>query len=470
MVSAQPVYSIWPGVIPGDKTTTMTITTNQRAFLFPEDACYQVVIIPVGSDDNYYAPHVRQQLEVTAKGGVLTFDHHFSGEQEHAILLNRNEKTIATFTVFSLYADLYALSPLKGDLHSHSCRSDGRWDPAVQASYYREQGYDFTALTDHNRYYPGGEIDEAYQEVTTGLTRVFGEEVHCPGSVVHIVHVGGRESVAARYVHDRENYDREIEEYMTRVPAHILEAFRERYAKAMWATDAIHAVGGLAIFPHPFWRPKASLAQNLCDDHATLLLTGGMFDAYELIGAMGTAGCNRSVALWADLRAEGLKIPVVGSSDTHNLQTDGRFSYLFTVCFARENTNEAIIEAVKQGLCVAVEAVTADTGIQYRCYGSLRLVTYAQFLLANFFPRQQQLCAGLGIAMRSYIMEEADGLLVDRHAALVSSFRSRFFGITPALLPSVAMLEFEEKWRNIQLSGPKTRGSAVDDTPAKKLV
>ena len=72
--------------------------------------------------------------------------------------------------------------------------------------------------------------------------------------------------------------------------------------------------------------------------------------------------------------------------------------------------------------------------------------------------------------MRSYLMEEADGLLVDRHAALVSSFRSRFFGTTPARLPSESQLAFEEKWRNIQLSGPKTRGSAVDGAPAKKLV
>ena len=162
-------------------------------------------------------------------------------------------------------------------------------------------------------------------------------------------------------------------------------------------------------------------------------------------------------------------MPVVGSSDTHAL--DGAtFPYLFTVCFARENTNDAIIEAVKLGNCVAVETAGEDRAWQHRCYGSLRLVSYAQFLLANFFPKQQRLCAGAGVAMRAYAMNEAGAALVEQHAALVENFRNRFFGRVPAALPSSDMVSFEEKWRAAQLAGPKTRGSSVDATPAKNLI
>lgn len=470
MISAPNTYSIWPSVIPADKATEMTIISNDRAFIFPDDEKYQLLIISVNSDENYYTPHSHKKLNVTAKNGVLSFSFDFSGEQEHTIFLKKDESTLATFSVYSLYEDLYELCPLKGDLHSHSCRSDGKTDAVAQAGYYREQGYDFAALTDHNRYYPGGEIDEAYQGVKTGLTRVLGEEVHCPGSVVHIVHIGGKASVAERYVNDRENYDKEIEEYISRVPTHVPDLYKERYAKAMWATDAIHTVGGLAIFPHPFWKPGHSKTYNVCDEFAKILITSGMFDAYELLGAMEQRNRNRSVAFWADLRSEGLKIPVVGSSDSHNIENGTTFPNIFTICFASENTNDSIIAAVKQGNCVAVESSSVGNVTEYRCYGSLRLVSYAQFLLANFFPKQQRLSQGSGVVMRAYAMNEASAQLVEEHATLVENFRNRFFGRCAANLPSKSIMAFEEKWRAVQLNGPRTRGSSVDATPAKALI
>jgi histidinol phosphatase-like PHP family hydrolase len=38
---------------------------------------------------------------------------------------------------------------LKGNIHTHSNRSDGAIDPADVCRRYREAGYDFLALTDH---------------------------------------------------------------------------------------------------------------------------------------------------------------------------------------------------------------------------------------------------------------------------------------------------------------------------------
>ena len=40
----------------------------------------------------------------------------------------------------------------KGNLHSHTTNSDGRLTPEESARYYRDNGYDFLALTDHNIY------------------------------------------------------------------------------------------------------------------------------------------------------------------------------------------------------------------------------------------------------------------------------------------------------------------------------
>lgn len=455
-------YAIYPSVIPADREVELIIAPCEKAFLFTDGAEYTIGITAMGADEpNYHKSETRVYLKAIAKDGVLRFTYTFCGEMEHLILLCREDKVVQEFNIYSLYEDLYALRPMRGDFHSHSFRSDGKRDPAALAGHFREQGYDFFALTDHNRFYPGGEIDETYAGIKMGLTRVRGEEIHAPGSVVHIVHVGGRESVADLYVHDREGYEAAIADYMTRVPAHVPEAFRLRYACCMWATDRIHEVGGLAIFAHPYWMPGGSRMVNVTEEYAKLLLTSGMFDAYELVGGMGQAGINRSVALWGDLRAEGLKISVVGSSDVHGLEKASTFPALFTICFAKENENDSIIAAVKDGMSVAVEATDDEYARHYRCYGSLRLVNYAQFLLRTYFPAMARMEQGEGVAMRAYAIGEADAPLIELQAQLADNFRQRFFGQMSPVLPTPAMIAFEEKWRAVQMNGPVSKGSLV---------
>lgn len=454
-------YKIYPSVIPADTEVEMTIVPAGKAFLFFEGQDYQLVLASVNGDEDYYHdPHSLKTITITAADGILRFRHTFPGEQEHLFTLIYQEKKIAELTVYSLKEDLYRLRPLKGDFHSHSYRSDGKHDPSEAASHFREQGYDFYTLTDHNRYYSGGEVDETYADVAMDFTRVKGEELHTPGSVVHIVHAGGKESVTERYWKDPETYEKEVDEYRPKVPASIPEQYRDRYARAMWATDHIHAVGGLAIFAHPYWVPGKSKVYNVNDELAKIFLTSGMFDAYELIGGMGLVGNNRSVALWADLRAEaGLKIPVVGSSDVHGVENSSTFPHHFTICFAEKNENDSIIDAVRNGRCVAVDSQGSDYTIANRCYGSLRLVSYAQFLLKKYYPALQRLCQGEGVAMRAYAMGEVGKETIEVQGRVTENFRKRFFGELSPVLPSAEMLEFEARWREVQLAGPNTKGS-----------
>ena len=470
MLPTPEIYSIWPAVVPANTESKMTILANERAYLFHEGAQYQIAIVAVNSDESYYKLFARKYVDVVAHDGVITFSFLFEKEQEYTILLTEAGKTISTLHVYSLYEDLYRLTPLKGDLHSHSCRSDGERDPAAHAGHYREQGYDFLALTDHNRYYPGGEIDEVYGNANTGLIRIPGEEVHSPGSSIHIVHVGGKKSVADIYVNHRQDYENALLEYYKKVPDYVPENLRERYGQAMWATDAIHEAGGLAIFPHPFWRPKGSLTFNVFDEFAAMLLKSGMFDAYELVGAMEQTDLNRSVAFWADLRSEGYPIKVVGSSDVHAYENCVHFPFYYTICFAEKKEADSIVNAVRSGWSVAVESYGSDRTKQCRCYGSLRLVSYTQFLLKYYFPNTQRLAAGVGVAMRAYAMEEADISLVEQHNVLGEKYTARYLGRMAPALPSPAIHAFEEKWRAVQLTGPKTRGSHVDAKPGKIIV
>ena len=464
-------YAIYPSVLPIGRQMEMIIAPLERAFLFADGEELTITAVQTnGNEDNYETLLSHKSFPVTAKDGVIRFPYTYEEEGQYLFWLIREEKKIAELFVYALEADLYALTPLKGDFHSHSVRSDGKRDPAALAGHFREQGYDFFALTDHNRYYPGSEVDEAYAGVKLGITRIRGEEVHAPESNVHIVHVGGKSSVADLYFHHQEEYAAEIAEYESRVPEEIPEMYRYRYARAMWATDRIHEAGGLAIFAHPYWQPKNVRVHNVRDQLAKMFLTSGMFDVYELVGAMGQVGINRSINLWADLRSEGLKISIVGSSDAHGLEKSATFSHTFTVCFAEKNENDAIIDAVRAGRTVAVEAAGEGYDRHYRCYGNLRLVSYVHFLLQHYFPKRQRICQGEGTAMRAYLMGEVDAAMLEAQVAYSSDWRDRFLGKKPPVLPSAAIRDFEARALAVHATGPVTKGSRIKPkvAPEKK--
>ena len=69
----------------------------------------------------------------------------------------------------------------RGNIHSHSTRSDGLLSPAAVVSAYREQGYDFVAITDHfiERY--GFPITDTSPYRTPDFATLLGVEMHAPG-------------------------------------------------------------------------------------------------------------------------------------------------------------------------------------------------------------------------------------------------------------------------------------------------
>ncbi len=462
MLSSPKNYSVLPTVYPVGKEVSVTVVPNERAFLFLEDEEYTVTVFGVNDDvpdRTVQAHHVH--LSVKAKGGVLRFQYIFTEEQEYTVMVSQDDTNLCTLPVFALEDDLYTLTPLRGDLHAHSYRSDGKRDPVAFLGHFREQGYDFTTLSDHNRYYPGAEIDEAYQDVRLGITHIQGEEVHVPGTPVHIVHVGGRSSVAQMYIDNSPEYRAEMKSECESVPESIPAKYADRYAMAKWSCDKIHAAGGLAIFAHPYWKPRDSKSFNVCDELTKILLESGMFDAYELIGGMSPSYNNRSVNMWAELRSEGVKISVVGSSDVHGMEKAETFPHNFTVCFARSNCEEDIINAVRKGLSLAVEAQGYEYQRVYRCYGSLRLATYGRFLLENYFPTLQRVCQGEGVAMRAYAMGRADKQTVECQVELTERFKAEYFGRVAPTLPSQRILDFEGRARARHYEGPITKGSII---------
>ena len=82
----------------------------------------------------------------------------------------------------------------RGNLHTHSTRSDGRTSPAEVCAHYRAHGYDFISLTDHFRERYQFPITDTTPYRTDDFTTILGAELHAPatglGDEWHILAVG----------------------------------------------------------------------------------------------------------------------------------------------------------------------------------------------------------------------------------------------------------------------------------------
>lgn len=68
----------------------------------------------------------------------------------------------------------------RGNLHTHSNRSDGGWSPDQISRLYQEAGYDFVAITDHFRAEYGFPLTDTRALRTSRFTTLLGAELHAP--------------------------------------------------------------------------------------------------------------------------------------------------------------------------------------------------------------------------------------------------------------------------------------------------
>ncbi|MSP14679.1 MAG: phosphotransferase [Chloroflexi bacterium] len=82
----------------------------------------------------------------------------------------------------------------RGNLHTHSNRSDGILPPAAVIAAYRDEGYDFIALTDHFSERYNFPITDTREFRTATFTTILGAELHAPqteiGELWHILAAG----------------------------------------------------------------------------------------------------------------------------------------------------------------------------------------------------------------------------------------------------------------------------------------
>lgn len=398
-------YDIYPKVLLVDNVSTIAIKSLDERFKFGVNKEYKINIAPL-EEIRVYEFNEYNTVSCKSDGNKLTFKYKFASEQEYSIRIYdeeaiKNNKPIVKLSVYAVDEDLYERVPLMGDLHAHSCRSDGEESPAVVAANYRKAGFDFFALTDHGQYKPSQEAIDAYKDVDIDLNIVNGEEVHSPENYVHIVNFGSDSSINELFQTDEVGFKAEIGELMeTMFVPHNVDPYV--YCSCALVATKIRERNGLPIFCHPYW---ISDTYNVPTNLSYALLNNDICDAFELTGGQTVHENNMQLALWGEVRAIGVNVPIVGSSDSHGTINGEWFKISKTVVFSYYNDKNEIIDSIMDLYSVAVEHYHGE---KYRVHGSLRLVAYTRFLLENYFPLHDELCEEEGRLMRKYY-ENTDG-------------------------------------------------------------
>lgn len=211
----------------------------------------------------------------------------------------------------------------RGNLHTHSNRSDGVLDPQEVCRRYRAEGYDFIALTDHFIGQYGYPIVDTRPFRDAQFTTILGAELHSGamenGELWHILAVGLPEDFAPSATPGF-------------VPMAGQETGPELAARA-------RAAGAFVAIAHPEWGGLSLQdARSLEAAHAVEVYNHGC-----------QVGADRAEGFWHldRLLEEGRRLTLCATDDAHFTEPDHFGGW--TMVKAMENTPEALLEALKAG-------------------------------------------------------------------------------------------------------------------------
>lgn len=435
-------YAVYPSIVKADTKSTIRIHALGENTQFLPESVYTVEIRGVETFCTDYAhlPFATYQISPNADGD-LEITHYFSGEQRYALTLKRppedlectpyreithrhkrGENVEAVLQIYALNEDLYGMRCFKGEIHCHTYESDGIQDVCHTVGNYRTAGYDFMAITDHYISMGAEKVQRLFCNAPVDMTLLLGEECHVPTEQIHAVHIGGHESVNAYFRNNPTAAEQEMLaiEAELALPPHIN---RRDYAWRVWIARKAREFGGISILTHPhwIWFDTYFMASAITQQ----LLIDGIYDALDITDQEA----DTTVALWAEMQAQGLRIPVVGCTDSHytdanNPHRPARGGY--TIVFAPDRNEQSLLSAIRSGRSIAVNAV----GDPERIQGPYRLVKFARFLLDNYYPTYKRLCHNQGVLMSEYPVssppaaetEQLLRMLNDRSEAFAHAF------------------------------------------------
>ena len=213
----------------------------------------------------------------------------------------------------------------KGNLHSHSTRSDGALPPDEVCRRYREAGYDFLSLTDHfvGRY--GYPIVDTVPFRTNAFTTIPGAELHSGamenGELWHILAVGLPPGFAPS---DSPGFE----------PKAGQETGPQLAARAV-------AAGAFVAVAHPQWS-----GLTLADARAVIAAGAQAVEIYNHGCAVGAERPD-GAAIADLLLAEGHRLTLVATDDSHFTEPDHFGGWVMVK--AEANEPAALLAALKAG-------------------------------------------------------------------------------------------------------------------------
>ena len=230
---------------------------------------------------------------------------------------------------------------LRGNLHAHTTRSDGRLEPQALIDAYAVRGYDFLAVSDHD-IFTGPDAYAAWDG--RGMALLPANEISRDG--VHLLHIDG---------------DRRIEP----------EADRQK------ALDRVAATAGFIVVNHPNWYPdfnhcpQASL--EAWRGYAGIEIFNGVIQRLE--------GSPYALDRWDRLLSTGRRIWGFVHDDAH---LTGDIAQGWNQVAADERTPAGIVAALRAGRFygstgVRIDAIAvAGTLLAVRAREAKRIVAVTQ--------------------------------------------------------------------------------------------
>ena len=424
-------FDIFPLVFPVDEKVVFTIKSLGGKHMLQSEYTIMVHRANAGSPSEAFSSwNTTNYTSKTEKDGELYFSYTASAEGEYFVRVYQNGTQITQLNIYALAKDLSCRYPLRGDFHVHTNGSDGQESAPIVCANYRKKGYDFITITDHDRYFPSLDAIAAYQGLQIPLAILPGEEVHLPGTTVHIVNAGGLfsvngllpmkenyletsgalskrrfdESVQPPDVYKMEDFWSEIDALEKGLTA---ETFPKNldcrsYAVCLWIFNKIRKANGLGIFCHPNW---INDLYQIPEDFTLYMLEKHPFDAFEVLGGENYYQQNGlQTAMYYNEYRQGRVHPIVGSTDSHSSTASNRnWDICSTIVFAKSNARRDILDAVQEKYSVAVDTISKE----YRLVGEYRLQKYASFLMEHYFPLHDQQTLIDGELMYQYSVGDA---------------------------------------------------------------
>lgn len=416
---------MYPKVVRAGATQTVFFEIADRTI---DPSLLQIKIVPMEQYDIQHTDYHINELyrypyeEVRDEGnGIYSVTHTFNGEQRHNARVYYDGKLVGRLHLYSVNEDLAKLNCYKGDTHLHTNCSDGEGTPYEVACAYREVGCDFIVVTDHHKYWPSVQAQEEVSAVTDAFTVIRGEEVHnMDMGYFHIINMGGSISVNEII----ENDDAYVQEQINKILAEReFDGLADPRSAAfrIFVANEIRRGGGVAVLPHPFWHIGEYNTQT---EEVVYHFRHGDYDALEVLAACdyNNNGSNLQELLRTEMMSEGIKVPVVGSSDAHyalSRKANGLFGIQFTLVFAE--SPEEILTAVKEERGVAIHRT--DDAL-FHAVGRYRYAKYARFLMAEYFPEYTKLTE-----KHSAAMKVKDSAALRETEAEIEAFKREFFAV-----------------------------------------